>query len=340
MSKLIYVPLENLPQRYTVMMNNAINKHADIILYPDIEIDTQIKNGEFLDIINTSKFKAIQLQMISELFNENKIEDGDTFLIADIFFPGIESIKYMSELLDIDVKVYGFNHAGRSDANDFVQKLGEWSDASEKGYNQLCDGIFVGSEHHKNNIKSYFNIPDEKLHTTGVIWDLTYMDRFKDEIGSVEKEDFIIWPHRICEEKGINDLIEFAKSTNKKIVITSSGPERELPDVPDNIEYIYNLSKLEYYTLMAKAKWYLSNAYQETFGYTIQEAIYFNCNILVPNRACCPEMVPEKCVYNDLTEIEDKLNQDLVIDFEWTNRFNDNILNILAIIRGDNENSV
>ena len=51
-NKIIYIPLEDLPQRYTQMMNNAIYSLVDFSLYPKIEIDTQIKRGQFLDIVN------------------------------------------------------------------------------------------------------------------------------------------------------------------------------------------------------------------------------------------------------------------------------------------------
>ena len=36
MSKIIYIPLEDLPQRYTQMMNNAIYSLVDFSLYPKI----------------------------------------------------------------------------------------------------------------------------------------------------------------------------------------------------------------------------------------------------------------------------------------------------------------
>ena len=65
--KIIYIPLEELPQRYTQMMNQAIYSKVDMSLYPKIEIDTEIKRGQFLDIVNTCKFKAAQLQMIADL---------------------------------------------------------------------------------------------------------------------------------------------------------------------------------------------------------------------------------------------------------------------------------
>ena len=339
MSKIIYIPLENLPQRYTEMMNNALYLKTDIALYPKIEIDKQIKRGQFLDIVNTCKFKAAQLQMIADLFNEGKVNDGDAFLVGDIFFPGIEMIKYMAELQDINVRVYGINYAGRADKTDFVQKLGYWADASEAGYHFICDGIFVGSEDHRNNVIDYFGLNPAVVHTSGLIWDLNYMQEFLEEIGSVEKEDFIIWPHRWCNEKGIDELCEYAKSTNKKIVVTSSGPAKDCgTNLPKNIEFKFNLTKKEYFTLMAKARWYLSTAYQETFGYTIQEAIFFGCHILVPNRACCPEMVPDMNVYHHIKEIDDLFdNFDLTVPFDYTAKWHNNAQWIVDVIKSEAE---
>lgn len=337
MSQIIYVPLEELPQRYTGMMNNAIYSKVDMSLYPKIKIDSQIKRGQFLDIVNTCKFKAAQLQMIADLFNEGKVKNNDVFLIGDIFFPGIEMIKYMAELQDLNVRIYGINYAGRADKTDFVQKLGYWANASELGYHQICDGIFVGSDDHRKNVIDFFGLNPAQVHTTGLVWDLDYMKSFKDQIGNVAKEDFVIWPHRWCDEKGINELIEFAKNTNKKIIVTSSGPVKDYgTKLPKNIEFKFNLTKLEYFTLMAKAKWYLSNAYQETFGYTIQEAIYFECNILVPNRACCPEMVPAQNVYHSVSDIDYLFDsKDLTVPFEWTSKWHNNAQEMINIINSE-----
>jgi len=329
-NKIIYIPLEELPQRYTQLMNAAIYPLVDISLYPKVEIDTEIKRGQFLDIVNTCKFKAAQLQMIADEFNKGTIENGDVFLIGDIFFPGIEMIKYMAELQDINVKVYAINYAGRADSTDFVQKLSSWADASELGYHMICDGIFVGSEDHKQNVCKYFGLNEAIVHVTGLVWDLNYMYNLEKTItemyGKINKEDFVIWPHRWCKEKGIDELMQFAKQTKKKIIITSSGPKKDLGiKLPKNVEYRANLTKAEYFELMAKAKWYLSTAYQETYGYTIQEAIFFECNILVPRRACCPEMVPDKCVYDSVNDINKKFDtEDLTVPFEWTSRWHDN----------------
>ena len=337
--KIIYVPIENLPQRYTQMMNDAITPLVDITLYPTIPVSTEIKKGQFLDIVSTCKFKAAQLSMITDLFETEAVEDGDVFLIGDIFFPGIEMIKYMSELQGLNVKVYGINYAGRADHTDFVQQLGPWADASEEGWHILSDGIFVGSEFHKNNVCKYFGIPEEYVYPTGYVWSLDYMNSFKEQIGESDKEEFVIWPHRFSEEKGIKELKYFCENTKKKIIITSSGPAKDLGWVlPPNVEYRANLTKLEYFQLMSSAKWYLSTAYQETFGYTIQEAIFFGCHILVPNRACCPEMVPERNVYDDISEVDyffDHYN--LTVPMSWTNKWDNNAKTIIDTIKGNSK---
>lgn len=334
--KIIYLAIEEIEARYGKMMNDAIKPLVDITIYPKNCNYTEIKSGQFLDTVNTMNFKYAQMQEVCDLFKNGIVENGDAFLVSDIFYPGVEGIKYMAELQGMNVKVFGINYAGRADSTDFVQQLGNWADYSEAGYHKICDGIFVGSEHHARNVCDYFQIPESKVHVTGYVWDLKYMESFKKQIGSVEKEDFVIWPHRWCEEKGINELKFFASRTDKRVIITSSGPRKDLGWIlPPNVEYRCNLTKLEYFTLMAKAKWYLSTAYQETQGYTILEAIYFGCNILVPNRACCPEMVPSKNVYNDVSEIDKKFDkEDLIVPMIWTERINNNAQTMINIIKG------
>ena len=229
------------------------------------------------------------------------------------------------------VDLFGINYAGRADKTDFVQQLSYWADASEAGYHFICDGIFVGSSDHANNVCDHFGLNPATVYRTGLVWDLEYMNQFP-RLG--DKEDFVIWPHRFSKEKGIDELVEFAKFTDKKIIITSSGPAKDLGKLPKNIEYRHSLTKSEYFDLMRRAKWYLSTAYQETFGYTIQEAIYFGCEILVPNRACCPEMVPAKNVYESVYEIETKFNEGgLVVPMSWTEKWDNNAQTMIDIIK-------
>jgi glycosyltransferase involved in cell wall biosynthesis len=328
-----YVPIENIEQRYTKLMNGIVYPYVDYIYYPDNITTNKIRKGEFLDIEKTIQFKARQIELISLAFQEGKVKDGDWFLFGDMFFPSIESIKYMAELQNINVKVCGFNYAGRSDEFDFVRKLNKWADYSEKAYHEVCDLIFVGSEFHKKNVTYYFNIPEDKVIVTGYIWSNDKAFQLFNE--HLYKEDYVIYPHRICLEKGYNDFIDVAEMNgNKKFIITSSSNKGLVGDLPDNVEYRNNLSKKEYYELMSRAKYYLSTAYQETFGYTLREAILYRCIIAAPNRLCYPEMLPKENLYNNLTEIKSIFTNNNYIENKLIeDMYNNNIENIIKLLK-------
>lgn len=321
-----YLPIENIEQRYTKLMNDIVYPHCDYIYYPTDFNHVEIKKGQFLDIERTIQFKARQLELVSLAFQEGKIKSGDWFLVADIYFPGIESIKYMAELQDIQVKIASFNHAGRADENDFVQKLKGWSDHTEKGYHAVCDKIFVGSEYHKKNVDNYFKMPKGKVIATGIVWDMDVARKIYPYADI--KEEFVIWPHRICTEKGFDEFMSIAIDYPEyQYVITSSSKINTYHHLPKNVEYIYGLSKSEYYQYMSKAKYYLSTAHQETFGYTLREAIMYDCRIAVPDRACYKEMVPFINRYTDISEIPAIFNLNPLTDHKED--FNNNIRHII-----------
>lgn len=322
-----------MEQRYTKMMNEVIMPLVDYTVYPKFEYSDTIEKWQFLDVNKTSIFKAKQLEEIAKLFYEWKIKDWDKFLVADIFFPGIESIRYMADLQGIKVKIYWYNHAGRADPTDFVQNLWSWADITEKWYMAICDYIFVWSEFHKGLVSNYFDIDPDKIIPYWPAWSL---DRVENLVSNkdIEKEDFIIMPQRLAKEKWLEEFIEFAKSTDKKIITTTSWNKVDV-EFPDNVEYV-KVSKKEYYQYLKRARWYVSFAYQETFWYTLQEAIYYRCNILVPNRVCYPEMVPEKNLYNSTEELLEKLKcDDMTVPLEWTERHDKNYERMIDFIRND-----
>jgi glycosyltransferase involved in cell wall biosynthesis len=324
--KLHYLPLENIEQRYTKLMNEIVSQKSDYVYYPQDFEEKKISKGEFLDIERTVEFKAKQLAMVSHAFQKGLVSNGDCFFVADIFFFGIENIKYMAELQNIKISIVGFNHAGRADSTDFVQKLGNWSDYAELSCHQTADKIFAGSNYHRGNILKYFDLPESKVITTGCVWD----SQLAFEVYPIlhEKENFVIYPHRLCKEKGFDDFINICNYYPEyKFVVTSSGNKIDNISFPKNVEYVYGLTKKEYYAYMSKAKYYLSTAYQETFGYTIQEALLYNCVIAAPSRVCYPEVVEAFALYNSIEDVgrifsENKTHENSFYKNKFTNNFN------------------
>lgn len=294
MGRIVYLPFENLPQRYTQMWNEAIIKNlsgGDIVV--SVENKPQvITTGEFLDVYSTSEYKHKQLGAVCELFKNGKIKDGDTFFVPDIFYSGIETIKYIAELVRLKVKIVAFNHAGRADESDFVQRLSGWADTQEKAWHYLCDLVLVGSRYHAERVRRKFGVNSV---VTGAVWDSEWMIEHTKGLGQVKKP-FVIYPHRPCQEKRFDFFLEIAKKNPKlRFIITSCGPNRlQGVELPKNVIYRYNLTKREYFDIFSQTDCYLSTAYQETFGYTVQEAIFFGCKIACPDWACYREFVNEK----------------------------------------------
>jgi len=275
------------------MWNDAIERElapGDLVLRVD-DSEMQIKNGEFLDIYATNYYKQRQLQKAVELFQRGEFRDGDVFYIPDIFYPGIEALRYMADLGGIAICIATFNHAGRADKDDFVQNLGRWADAQEAAWHELSDLVMTGSWYQANRVLRYF--PGSRVEVVGAVWDKRWMDEATLEINATEKEEFVIWPHRPCREKRYELLLKIAAANPElRFVITSGGPARlDHRKLPNNIEYRANLTKKQYFEIFSRAKYFLSTAYQETFGYTIQEAIYFGAQIICPDYACYREYV-------------------------------------------------
>ena len=313
-------------------MNEIVKPYCDFYYYPEDMIEEEIKKGQFLDIERTIEFKAKQLSLVSKAFQLGQVKDGDWFLVGDIFFPGIESIKYMAELQDIKVKIASFNYAGRADRYDFVRKLNDWSDYSELSYHMVCDIVFTGSANHKQSIEKYFNVIGDRVIVTGCVWDKDKAFELYPKID--EKEDYVIFPHRLCNEKGIDDFIKVCEMMPEyKFIVTSSSKNKSDIVFPSNVEYRYGLTKKEYYEIMSKAKYYLSTAYQETFGYTLREALMYNCIIAAPNRVCYPDMLPENVLYNNLEEIKTIFENGLIMGEDIVNQYSNNILEIINYLK-------
>lgn len=261
----------------------------DIVVEVD-NAETTISVGEFLDVFGTIVYKQKQITKLAQLFADGMVAANDVIFVPDIFYPGLESIRYMSELAGIPVRIVAFNHAGRADESDFVQRLGAWSDVQEQAWHDCCDVVLVGSEYHKRRVVDKFHHKDVRV--TGAIWSREWM-RERINPSDFKKEDYCIFPHRPSAEKRWNLFWHIAKvNPDMQFVVTTCGNPRLMKkQLPENVKYLANLTKQEYFEVFARAKYYLTCAYQETFGYTIQEAIYFGCKIIAPKYACYPEYV-------------------------------------------------
>jgi glycosyltransferase involved in cell wall biosynthesis len=306
------IPIEPLPERYTAQFLTWVENelqdqelsYYNVLGTRDPDASTSCKPGQFLNWTGTISYKASQLRAIARLFANGRVQNGDKFFVFDIWFPGIEAIRYMAQMEGINVELWGVQHAGVFDDTDLVHKLHSWGAYQEAAWYRAFDGVFVGSNHIADKIQTglaCLGLPPAPLYVTGMPWESRDVRINSNRMEDVEKARLIIsgrptvlWPHRMSADKNFASLLEIANRLEDKypqlqFVCTSGqqhAPDLNLP----NLKAV-SLTKGEYYALLCESTCMLSTAFHENFGYTVFEATALHRPIVCPRRACYPEMI-------------------------------------------------
>ena len=290
---IILLPIEPLEERYSadwldwsesyLANQDTVNPDFDWdIILPESRY-TSIESGEFLDCIGTNKFKADQLSMTIDWIKENHdllIERKDVvFWLHDGWFPGIEMLAYIRDSIGYSYKIAACLHAGTWDEQDFLSQkgMGIWGHSLEQSWMRIYDYIFVATRFHRDLLISKFRYIGQKIHITGFP-----ICPLPQEV-PVPKEDIVVFPHRLAPEKRPEAFLELARKA------------QEIPSL-DRYTFIRTKdvckTKAEYYSLLAKAKYSVSFALQETWGIAMQESVLLGCIPIVPDRLSYSEMYP------------------------------------------------
>ena len=293
------VDLEAVESRYTCEWKwhlPQLFKHAVPIEGAE-DIPKATTPGAFLNFGGTNIYKAKQIETISRMFCEGTVKEGDHFLFADAWHPGIISLKYMSELLQVPVKIHSMWHAGSYDPHDFLGRLihdKQWTFDFERSIFHASDYNYFATKFHiKMFVKTLFNtewsangVPDHELSTTmrqlkskivRTGWPMKYLkDGFYErDDQQEEKEDLIVFPHRIAPEKQPEIFRDLAKALPKYKWVVCQDEQ---------------LTKEEYHAILRKAKMVFSANLQETLGISPYEGALVGAIPFVPDRLSYSEM--------------------------------------------------
>jgi glycosyltransferase involved in cell wall biosynthesis len=255
-----------------------------IKIMPDL-VAAPLPEGCFLNAAFTSKFKANQLMMIADLYEEGLIRDDDRFFFSDIWFPGIESIAYMNYFHKKNAKITGVIHAGSFTDTDFVRDLERWAKNFEDIVFDISETIYCASNFIRDDIIKKRMVDPGKFVVSGLPVDYETLG----EYAGADKVDRVVFNGRICDEKQPH---LFDKLADRVREITGR----------DDLEFVktqdLGLNKDDYYQLLAESKCVVSYALQENFGFGIAEAAYLGCTPVLPNRLVYPELYDEKYLFN------------------------------------------
>lgn len=300
---MIYIiAIEPIDTRYTGHWFDFVPKQIaeatgkDVTQIAGAPIKTTPTEGAFLDFAATNMWKNDQAVQIAYLFSEGKVKDGDYFLYMDAWNPTAIQTKYMADLFGVKIKMGGIWHAGSYDENDFLGRKIQnksWSFATERALYCVYDNNFFATDYHKRLFERVINVCG-RSNRVGFPMEY-YIDHVHIPYNKKEKEDLIVFPHRISPEKKPELFKELAK---------------KLPEYRFVICQEQKLTKEEYHAILCKAKIVFSSNLQETLGIGIFEGMMAGALPLVPDRLSYSEMYINQFTFNK----EEETNLDLLAE--------------------------
>jgi len=284
------VDIEAVDTRYTKQWKEYLPKQLQRATNTNVEVisggDTPQATtpGAFLNFGGTNVYKSKQLETIGEMFCNGKVKTGDYFLYTDAWNPTVIQLRYMAELLGVDVRIGGLWHAGSYDPQDFLGRLiGDkpWVRHAEMSMFQCYDDNFFATDFHIDMFTDVmmedYNIDYDKIHRVG--WPMEYLKESLVTYSGMDKRNLILFPHRIAPEKQVDIFRDLAEQL----------PEYEFVVCQDQ-----TLTKNEYHNLLGEAKMIFSANLQETLGISWYEGALVNAIPMVPDRLSYSEMaLPE-----------------------------------------------
>jgi glycosyltransferase involved in cell wall biosynthesis len=283
------VDIEAVDTRYTKQWKEYLPKqlrqaaNEDVVVISGGEAPQATTPGAFLNFGGTNVYKSKQLETIGEMFCKGQVADGDYFLYTDAWNPTVIQLKYMTELLGVDITIGGLWHAGSYDPQDFLGRLignKPWVRHAEQSMYECYDDNFFASEFHIDLFAESLDIDDDKTHRVG--WPMEYLKDSLVQYKGMEKRDLILFPHRVAPEKQVDIFRDLADRL----------PQYEFVVCQDQ-----ELTKNEYHNLLGEAKMVFSANLQETLGISWYEGALVDAIPMMPDRLSYSEMALPEFTY-------------------------------------------
>tara|TARA_B100000965_G_C19595098_1_gene759791 strand:+ start:1574 stop:2623 length:1050 start_codon:yes stop_codon:yes gene_type:complete len=280
------VDIEAVDTRYTKQWKEHLPRqlkrstNEEVITISGGETPQATTPGAFLNFGGTNIYKSKQLEQIGEMFCNGQVKDDDYFLYTDAWNPTVIQLRYMAELLGVDIQLGGMWHAGSYDPHDFLGRLignKPWVRKAEASMYECYDHNFFATEFHINMFNNELMLEGINLDhkSIRVGWPMEYLREALLPYKGMEKRNLILFPHRIAPEKQLeifNDL------------------SIQLPQYDFVVCQEKQLDKNEYHNLLGEAKLVFSANLQETLGISWYEGAVVGAIPMVPDRLSYTEM--------------------------------------------------
>ena len=293
------VDLEAVETRYTSEWKTHLPKqlraatNEDVVVISGGDVPQATTPGAFLNFGGTNVYKSNQLEQIAEMFCRGQVHNGDYFLYTDAWNPTVIQLRYMAELLGIDIRIGGLWHAGSYDPADFLGRLiGDkpWVRHAEQSMYECFDDNFYASQFHIDLFAESLKIDLAKTKRVG--WPMEYEADQMLPYKHMQKTNTILFPHRIAPEKQPEIFRDLAES---------------MPEYEWIVCMEQSYTKNDYHNALGTAKLVFSANLQETLGISWYEGLLVDTIPMIPDRLSYSEMAVDEFKYpSEWTESWDK----------------------------------
>jgi glycosyltransferase involved in cell wall biosynthesis len=324
---LYHLPLECYRERYTSQLRNwyhgAWHKYEIPFcpIIPRNEVGT-IKHGQVLDAVGRCTWAMDQVHGLLLQAEKGAVKDSDVILVDDFWHPGIEALPYVFHQLGIRPRMYAYCWAQSVDEFDFTRQMMYFMRPFEKGIGRILDGIFVASTGLKEKLTEASIKGPSQVHVVGLPFDSeevmsrmpenyrTGMNVHHSPPNRGKRRNQVVFSSRWDREKNPDffckvaaAMIEANPERPIRFVVCTSAPEfrsndSQLLNLLVNMEQRYgekfqvreNLSKEEYYAILAESKVQFNCADQDWWSFTLLEASVAGCWPIYPYFRSFPEV--------------------------------------------------
>ena len=312
MRKLWYMGLEPYEGRYTLQLEQwsetaFIERELDyeIVRGETLDNSKAIVTGQVLDAHGRSFYSLTQMAKLVQLMKNGEVTTDDAIFFEDMFTPGIESLPYIMDQSEQKPSVYVRCLAQTIDPDDFLH-VWDMDDWMRKYEEMLLPWVTVLASNEE--MVAHMRIAGWRApiyNISGLAFDKREVrSRVKEIVPFYERPKRVVFAARFDREKQPHwfmDLIERFKRAHPDVefAVLSGGPLRS--NDPSALERgrqmqangaltIYeNLSKNEYYEILANSRVLFNCALQDWVSNTASEADALGTNCLYPAYRSFPE---------------------------------------------------
>lgn len=317
--KIAYMGLERLESRYSHQLEDW--NAAFFTKQPNVEwipihgtmpaaVEGQIVTGSVLDAHGRTHWSLTQNANLVAMLQRGELTDKDVVLYEDMFTPGIESLAYIFDQTPKNMRprVYVRCLAQTIDPDDFVHRTGmfKWMRHYEHMVSSFVDGVLCASKEMVAHLH-IAGLQDVPIYVAGLPFGKQeVLSRVPNPKKWEDRERIVLFAARWDQEKQpqfFMDLLELVKKVDPSIKFAVATGMKTLRSNDDHLlararayqasgdlKIFENLSKNEYYEILANSRVLFNCALQDWVSNTVSEADTFGTQTLYPAYRSFPEV--------------------------------------------------